>query len=37
MGKFEINPGTIITEDYKSEEKFDGKIIKFIPLWEWLL
>ncbi|PKP59644.1 MAG: hypothetical protein CVT88_04960 [Candidatus Altiarchaeales archaeon HGW-Altiarchaeales-1] len=37
MDEFEIKEGTIITEDYKDEENFDEKIIKFIPLWEWLL
>lgn len=37
MDEFKIGNGTIITDDYKSEENFDGKIIKFIPLYEWLL
>ncbi len=37
LDEFEINEGTIITEDYENEENFDGKIIKFIPLWKWLL
>jgi len=27
----------VITWDYESEEKFEGKNIKFIPLWKWLL
>lgn len=27
----------IITWDYESEEKIDGKKIKFIPLWKWLI
>ena len=27
----------IITWDYEAEEKINGKIIKFIPLWKWLL
>ncbi|MBI5872504.1 ATP-binding protein [archaeon] len=27
----------VITWDYESEEKLDGKTIKFIPLWKWLL
>lgn len=27
----------IITEDLESEEKTKGKIIKYIPLWKWLL
>lgn len=27
----------IITFDYENEEKIEGKKIKFIPLWKWLL
>jgi predicted AAA+ superfamily ATPase len=27
----------IISWDYEAEEKYEGKIIKFIPLWKWLL
>jgi predicted AAA+ superfamily ATPase len=27
----------IISWDYEAEEKYKGKIIKFIPLWKWLL
>ncbi len=27
----------VITWDYEAEEKADGKTIKFIPLWKWLL
>ncbi len=27
----------VITWDYESEEKFDGKSIKFVTLWKWLL
>ncbi|MFZ2970490.1 MAG: hypothetical protein WA063_05045, partial [Minisyncoccia bacterium] len=27
----------IITWDEETEEKISGKIIKFIPLWKWLL
>ena len=27
----------IITWDYETEEKFNGKNVKFIPLWKWLL
>jgi len=36
MDEFGIDNGTIITEDYKKEEIFNGKKIKSIPLWEWL-
>ncbi|RLE40558.1 hypothetical protein DRZ77_01965 [Candidatus Woesearchaeota archaeon] len=27
----------VITWDYEAEEKIDGKKIRFIPLWKWLL
>ncbi len=27
----------VITWDYETDEKFEGKIIKFVPLWKWLL
>lgn len=27
----------IITEDYEANEKYNGKQIKFVPLWKWLL
>lgn len=27
----------VITWDYESEEKLNGKKIKFIPLWKWML
>ena len=27
----------VITADYESEEKIEGRKIKFIPLWKWLL
>ena len=27
----------IITLDYRNEETFEGKKIKFIPIWRWLL
>lgn len=27
----------VITFDYEAEEKIDGKTIKFIPVWKWLL
>jgi hypothetical protein len=28
---------SVITEDYEAEERMDGKRIKFVPLWKWLL
>ena len=27
----------VITWDYEAQEKIEGKTIKFIPLWKWLL
>lgn len=27
----------VITWDYETDEKFEGEIIKFVPLWKWLL
>lgn len=37
MEKFDAKKGIIITQDYDSKEKVDGKEIQFIPLWKWLL
>jgi predicted AAA+ superfamily ATPase len=37
MGEFKLRDGLIITEDFESEEKFNGKKIIFLPLWKWLL
>ncbi len=37
LKKFKINRGLIITEDYEAEEIIEGKKVKFIPLWKWLL
>jgi hypothetical protein len=27
----------IITHDHEEEERFEGKTVKFVPLWKWLL
>ena len=27
----------VITWDYEAEEEFKGEVIKFVPLWKWLL
>ena len=27
----------VITKDYEREEKLDGKKVRFVPLWKWLL
>ncbi len=37
MKKFKINHGIVIDETDEKEEKIDGKKIKFIPVWKWLL
>jgi len=37
MEEFELDEGTIITEDCESEESVGGKTIKTIPLYKWLL
>ncbi|MBU4082786.1 ATP-binding protein [Patescibacteria group bacterium] len=37
MEKFNLKEGLIITEDQEDERKINGKIIKIIPCWKWLL
>lgn len=37
MKEFQLNEGLIITEDDEVKEKIKGRLIKFIPLWKWLL
>lgn len=37
MDEYKIREGTVITEDYEATERYENKIIKFIPLWKWLL
>lgn len=37
LNEFKLKTGTIITKDLEKEETIDGKIIKYIPLWKWLL
>ena len=27
----------IITQDYENKEKYEDKMIKYTPLWKWLL
>lgn len=31
------NDMLVVTWNYEGEEKFDGKMVKFMPLWKWLL
>ncbi|CEG11223.1 conserved hypothetical protein [groundwater metagenome] len=37
MKEFKLSEGLILTEDYYGEEKIDDLLIKYIPLWVWLL
>lgn len=37
MEEFNLQQGTIITENYEGKESIDKKTINFIPLWKWLL
>jgi len=37
MEKFNLKEGVIITQDYEKEEKVEGRKIKYIPLWKWLI
>lgn len=35
--EFKLKKAFVITEDYEGEEKINGKTIKYLPLWKWLL
>ncbi|MFH1653953.1 MAG: ATP-binding protein [Pseudomonadota bacterium] len=37
MEELHVSEGLIITETYEDTEHHDDKIIKYIPLWKWLL
>jgi len=37
MDKYDIMTGFVITEDYEAEEQYKNRIVKFIPLWKWIL
>ncbi|MEW6102680.1 MAG: ATP-binding protein [bacterium] len=37
MDEFGLKESLVITEDDEFEEKIEGKKIKFLPLWQWLL
>jgi len=37
LNEFKLKEGIIITKDLDKEEKIDNKIIKYIPIWKWLL
>lgn len=35
--EYKIKQGFVITEDYEAKEMVKGRIIRFIPLWKWLI
>jgi hypothetical protein len=37
MERFKVERGLVVTEDYEGDEKVNGKLIKFVPLWKWVL
>lgn len=37
MDDFKLSEGLIITEEYDDEEFIEGKKIRYIPLWKWLV
>jgi len=37
MKIFDLNEGTVITREQENERKIDGKIVRVIPLYKWLL
>jgi len=37
MDEFGLKRGLVITEDFESEQDFNGKKIEYAPLWKWLL
>jgi len=37
LNEFKLKEGVIITKDLDKDEKIDNKIIKYIPIWKWLL
>ena len=37
MNHFGLARGTVVTWDEEGEEKVEGKLVEFRPLWRWLL
>ncbi len=37
MDELDVNEGVILTEDYETTPEKNGKVIKYIPMWKWLL
>lgn len=37
MKKFKLKEGLVLTEDFEGEENLKERVIKFMPLWRWLI
>lgn len=37
METFSMHEGLIITENHEDRETIEGKELRFVPLWKWLL
>lgn len=37
LKKFNLKVGTIITSDREGKEEIDGRTVRYIPLWKWLI
>ena len=37
MAEFDLKEGLIITDDEETELKEGDVVIRFVPLWKWLL
>jgi predicted AAA+ superfamily ATPase len=37
MEEFDVDSGIILTEDYEGNIEKNGNVIKYMPMWEWLL
>lgn len=37
INEFKLDRGTVLTRNYFSKQKIEGKTIEFIPLWVWLI
>jgi uncharacterized protein len=35
--EFDLEEGIVVTGRIRNKENHDGKVVRFIPLWEWLL
>jgi predicted AAA+ superfamily ATPase len=37
MEGFKLREGLVLTEDFEGEEKINGRRVRFVPLWKWLI